>query len=91
MARCSAQSWVWNRASPVQHSTRIQPSDQRSIGWFQPKSCQCKLVVGFVSSTRTNPKDDFWCSVVACAHYRAVILVVKCRGAEVDQIDLWRQ
>ena len=30
-------AWVWKRASPVQHSTRMQPSDQRSMGWDHPR------------------------------------------------------
>lgn len=37
IARCSRLSCVWNRASPVKNSTKMQPILQMSQGKLQPR------------------------------------------------------
>jgi hypothetical protein len=36
----------------------------------------------------TQLENDFWCSVVACRHNCAVMFMIKCRAAKINQTNV---
>jgi hypothetical protein len=78
IAMCSRLSWVWNNASPVQNSTRMQPIDHISHGKLHPQPGVRKVLSeGFT-------KDDLWSTIMPSTHQVRMILIVECRASEID-------
>lgn len=87
IARCSKLSCVWNKATPVKNSTRIQPREKASQGYDQPSPDKRKKNVNVLLNSRGSvlTKDNFWCSVMASTNNCRVILFLESSTAEVDK------